>query len=269
MRPYYATASTGVTKLGAIPTIYVGATLDDSRESCRKAGCRLLKGIRDPETGLLKKCYSQFGQVAKGHIVLQKAEARNPGRYSLDYALRARRADARVVRMGMNGNPSTGWSLKQGKAIVGKILLEGLKPISYDHAWRQLKGEAKRFWSKWSMASCESESDADRAISEGWRASLVGEHRKYGLKDGRAIIQGPHTWETEGGNTAQVCPAVVKPVKVMLRGPDGIRRDYGHGIKGHDCNNCGLCVASEPGPIVVFPDHGAGVRHLTTTLETK
>jgi hypothetical protein len=107
--------------------------------------------------------------------------------------------------------------------IVSEIWTAGLAIVGYTHHWRE--PSVADAWKGRLMASADTVQDADRAVSEGWRASVV------------LPIDAPRVSHTPDGHKIVVCPAILAPKKVT-------------------CNTCRLCDASKPGPVIGFPAHG-------------
>ena len=165
-------------KTGDVPTMYIGRTRDESRESCK--GCPLL------EDG---SCYAQFGTPAIAHSGMTKAHERGKD-YSLKTALDGSRRAAKMARLGALGDPG---ALRNVKAVIRKIRDFGLDAVGYTHHWRgrpELAGEL--------MASCETLEGADQAIDNGYRAAVVLEADFKGRK-----------FTTPKGRNGIVCPAIL------------------------------------------------------------
>lgn len=199
-------------KTGDVPTAWVGASMAEARESC--AGCPLLADGR---------CYSWSGatQLAAGSA--RKNAARQPHRYTMAAALAQRVASARMVRVtGLGDIGRSGRELAD--SIVETAARAGLAVVGYSHHWRE-EGVAHA-WRGRLMASTETLADADRAVREGWRASVV------------VPADHPRLSRTPEGRPVVVCPEQVAG-RVT-------------------CNDCRLCDASRSGPIVAFREHGNG-----------
>lgn len=196
------------TKTGNVPTAWNGATREEGRKSC--AGCPLL------DAG----CYAHSGAVAMGADSVRRA-ARHGADKSLDTALHGRHKSARMVRLTGIGDIG-----RAGKAtadrIVGKIRAVGLQAVGYTHFWRE--SSVADAWRGRLMASVETLQDADRALSEGWRAAVV------------VPEDTPRTFTTPAGNRGIVCPAQIRDTVT--------------------CNDCRLCDGSKRGPVIGFRAHG-------------
>jgi len=152
-------AQSGNRKTGDIPQQFIGATRQDSLESC--GGCPLLEQV----------CFAQNGTEAWAHGQIIRALARGKD-YSLAQALEYRDKDAAYVRFGAIGDPS---ALEPAQYFADEHACReaGLGVISYTHFWkssgprsrgRHLKGHA--------MASCDTWQEAQTAVNRGWRATV-------------------------------------------------------------------------------------------------
>lgn len=177
------TATTSNRKTGNVPTMAIGRTRQESKDSC--VGCPFL------DSG---ECYAQGGTVAMGHNSMVKGYARKPERYSLKRALANRLASAKMVRLGSIGDPG---ALPGGYLadVLDAITEEGLDPVGYTHHWRGRPDLAGLL-----MASVETLAQADEAIRAGFRAAVV---LPWNWNDQR--------FTTPEGNTGIVCPAILKP----------------------------------------------------------
>jgi len=221
------TATTTNTKTGNVPSIAIGATREESFDSC--GDCSQLKA--NSETGKAR-CYSQYGQMGKAHAGMARALAKGKD-YSLDKALKGRWWGARMVRFGSVGDPAAVSRLALSLAFK-KVAKAGLAAVGYTHHWEQARNE----WLKpHLMASCDSVEHADKAFAEGWRpAAVVPTEWAYG----------PTKRLTPEGNPLQMCPAIVAKAK---------------GKRAVTCNDCRLCQPDAPGAFGIgFPYHGPGVR---------
>lgn len=199
-------------KTGDVPTAWVGASQAEARESC--SGCPLLDDGR---------CYSWSGatQLAAGSA--RKNAERQPHRYTMAAALAARVASARMVRVTGLGDIG-----RSGRALADSIVAEaarvGLAVVGYTHHWREAGVAAA--WRGRLMASTERLEDADRAVREGWRASVV------------VPADYPRLSKTPEGRAVVVCPE--------------------QATGRVTCNECRLCDAAKPGPVIAFREHGNG-----------
>jgi len=169
------------------------------------------------------KCYSWSGatQLAAGSA--RKNAERHPERYTMAAALAQRVASARMVRVtGLGDIGRSGRALAD--AVVDEAARVGLAVVGYTHHWRE-EGVAAA-WRGRLMASTETLADADRAAREGWRVSVV------------VPADHPRLSKTPEGRAVVVCPEQVTG-RVT-------------------CNDCRLCDASRPGPVIAFREHGNG-----------
>lgn len=169
------------------------------------------------------KCYSWSGatQLAAGSA--RKNAERQPHRYTMAAALAQRVASARMVRVtGLGDIGRSGRALAD--AVVAEAARAGLAVVGYTHHWRE--AAVADAWRGRLMASTETLADADRAAREGWRVSVV------------VPVDHPRLSRTPEGRAVVVCPEQATG-KVT-------------------CNDCRLCDASRPGPIVAFREHGNG-----------
>lgn len=213
------TARSGNTKTGDVPTAWVGATLEEARQSC--LGCPLL------DAG----CYAHSGSVGMGGLSARKGATRNPDRYTLKSALANRSASARMARFTAIGDIGR-IGREMATALRATVQKVGLAVVGYTHHWRE--AEVADAWKGSLMASTESLEDADEAVGQGWRATVI------------VSMDAPRTGTTPAGRKLVVCPAQEKPGVVT-------------------CNTCRLCDASRPGPVIAFRAHGnqaalAGLR---------
>jgi len=222
---YLATATTKNKKTGNVPTIAIGATREESLDSCRAVGCPLLHKKHGGEGGGDNPlCYSQHGTPSFSHSAMVKAHAKGK-QYSLRGALANASRAARMVRLGSIGDPAA-LSPIDGAYIRKAVRDEGLALVGYTHGWAM--DIAKR-WKGHIMASCETMEQADTAIADGWRAVVVLPEDFEG-----------RTFDTPDGNRGIVCPAQLQPEIVT-------------------CNTCRLCDGSKAGPVVGFIDHSPGL----------
>jgi hypothetical protein len=219
-------ARTKNAKTGDVPTLAIGATREESLASCEAIRCPLLAS---------GECYAQHGSVSWGHrsaidkIQRKGIDATSPA--AAIAAVAARAFSARMVRIGSIGDPSvarrdTLW------AFVDEARRHGLAVVGYTHGWRR-KVAADLHGTL--MASCETLVDADKAVAKGWRATVV------------VPADAPRTMATPAGRKVVVCPAQVTDGRVQ-------------------CNECRMCDASKPGPIVAFRAHGPKTRKLSERL---
>ena len=138
-------------KTGKCFAQYVGKTRKESRESCK--GCPYLE----------KFCYSQNGTVSWSHKSMIRADERGSQDYSFEGGLK-RAKQARFIRLGAIGDPSA-----TPKKELKQIREHPLPVIGYTHFWGSRGSHLKDLC----LASCGSVEEADRAISAGWRATIV------------------------------------------------------------------------------------------------
>ena len=211
------TARSANTKTGDVPTAWVGRSRADTLASC--SGCPLL-GSAERAGG----CYAHSGQPATALASVRRAESTDPHRYTLASALIRRHKGARMVRVSALGDVG-----RCGRAaadtIVATVRAAGLSLVGYTHHWKD--GDVATSWRGRLMASCDSSADVDRALSDGWRATIV-------VPDNH-----PRVSETPNGARVVVCPAQARP------------------DSGVTCNACRLCDASRPGPVIAFRAHGS------------
>lgn len=214
---YYATARTRNSKTGDVPTVWIGKTWDDSRRSCDKVKCPLRPWAREGET----VCYAFGGTPAMAFASILRSGAD----YSIETALKNRSASARIIRVGAIGDPAilpkSWWS-----RLAELAKREKLQIVSYTHGWRKRPDLAGV-----SMASCDSLAQIAEAEAKGFRAAVAT----------REMTPLSKPLVLPSGNKVVVCPAMASKAR---------------GQQTVTCNDCQLCVASKPGPHIVFPDHG-------------
>ncbi len=210
------TARSANKKTGDVPTAWVGRTEEEALASC--AGCSLAPKAVGGQGG----CYAWSGAVRFGAISARKAAAKLPERYTLAAAIKGAARSARMLRLTGIGDIG-----RSGVAIADSVASEaraaGLALVGYTHHWRE--AGVKAAWRGRLMASTETLADADRAVNEGWRATVI------------VPADAPRTSSTPGGRKVVVCPAQASD-------------------RGVTCNTCRLCDASKPGPVIAFRAHG-------------
>jgi hypothetical protein len=213
-------------KVGKVPTLWVG----DSRAACRASckGCPMLPKAPGIDTLGLSggACYAHTGAPIIAHNSVAKAARENPERYTLASALSARHKAARMVRLSAIGDAGR-LAKEVADSIVQTVQAARLSVVGYTHHWREER--VAKSWRGRLMASCNDVRQADRAVSEGWRATVV------------VPEDTPRVSVSPAGNRIVVCPAQIAEGKV-------------------DCNACRLCDASKSGPIVAFREHGNVVK---------
>jgi len=211
------TARSSNTKTGDVPTAWIGRTREATRTSC--AGCPLL-GTAERAGG----CYAHSGQPATALASVRRAERTDPTRYTLVSAIGKRHKQARMVRVSAIGDIGrSGADIARG--IVGTVKAAGLSLVGYTHHWQET--DVRTSWRGRLMASCDTPGDVDRALADGWRATLV------------VPEDHPRVSATPNGARVVVCPAQARP------------------DAGVTCNACRLCDASRPGPVIAFRAHGS------------
>lgn len=216
--------STANKKTGNVPTAWVGASREESLESCK--GCPLLDN---------RNCYAQFGSAAMGHGHMIRANAEGTD-YSLEHALEYRSRDAKIIRLAALGEPgrmSLLWwrnvhkraanppGIRFGKGFRRDFTAKPLEVVAYIHNWQSrpdLAGMA--------MASCDTLAQVDQARALGFRATVVLPRSHVG-----------RDFKTPDGATGIVCPA----------------QQSGGAVT---CNDCKLCAPKRNGPVIGFIDHG-------------
>ena len=223
---YLCTPTSTNDKTGNVPTIWIGASREESIRSCQEVGCPLLHKKYGGQGGDDQTiCYAQHGTPAFAHISTCKSHDNGKDK-SLAYALRNGSRSARMVRIGAIGDPAA-LSWLDGAQIRAAVERAGLDLIGYTHGWRLDKA---RQWRGYLMASCETLAQADAAIADGWRATVV-----------LPFDWTERTFKTPDGHTGIVCPAQIKSSRVT-------------------CNTCRLCDGSKRGPVIGFIDHGPNTQ---------
>ena len=216
--PFMWVARPGNSKTGPIPTAYVGRTVDEALASCQ--GCALL---------YLGECYA-WSAMRRGFASTRKGYARDPERYTIESALRARHPAARAIRFGALGDPSRG-GVKRIYHAARLARAEGLATIGYTHFWRQWR---YRGLSRVLLASCNTLGEAREAVAKGWVASVIVPESTPGR-----IVK-------DSGNAYVICPAQTR--------------------KGTTCNDCRMCDPQHPvwsaGKVqgVAFLNHSPAAR---------
>jgi hypothetical protein len=210
-------------KTGNIPTAFIGATVDESRESC--SGCPLLD----------KTCYAQNGAVRMSLNSLSKRLKKvGEALYSFEEALRMRWIGAKYVRVSAIGDAARA-NPEELRSMHDKARASGLGWLAYTHFQEDAiaAGNQDLF-----CASTSTFTEADEAIEKGFKRATV-------VVPMEVFDDNVKTWMTPGGNKAFICPAIVAHSK-------------GRRVT---CNQCGMCDPSRPGPkVVMFPEHGKSVQ---------
>jgi len=194
-----------------------------TRDACREScrGCPLAP----KDVGGNGACYSHSGSPAIAHNSIRKAAAAGKDR-TLTAAIRGAARSARMLRytaIGDGGRTAPGVAAR----IVEAARAARLQLVGYTHHWREAAVAAE--WRGRLMASVESMTDADAALAAGWRAAVV------------VPVDTPSRGTTPNGARFVVCPAQTSDGRVT-------------------CNDCRLCDASKPGPVIAFREHGNGVK---------
>ena len=177
-------------KTGDVPTGWVGATVEQSRESCTAVACPL----RRRADGGNGECYAWHGSPAWAFVSMARARKRGKF-YDLARALDSRKVSARMVRLGAIGDPAA-CSPLAAAFIASKVRAAGLALVGYTHGWRTAD-----HWRGRLMASCDTLAEVDQAVDLGWRATVVLPYQHSGRR-----------FTTPGGRTGVVCPAQLGPV---------------------------------------------------------
>jgi hypothetical protein len=146
-------------KTGAIPSAYVGDTVEGAWKSCE--GCAL----RDDRT-----CYAWTGLNGmrfKGAVV--PGAKKDPKRYTLSAVLARLKDVVYAARIGVLGDPSRA-RRSELRTAIAHLRRRGIAVLGYTHFWRDpanqdLRGDL--------MASCDSPEQADEALALGWRPATV------------------------------------------------------------------------------------------------
>jgi hypothetical protein len=199
------------------------AWVGTTRDACREScrGCPLAP----KDIGGNGECYSHSGSPAIAHSSIRKAAAAGKDR-TLTAAIRGAVRSARMLRytaIGDGGRTAPGVADR----IVEAARAAKLQLVGYTHHWREPAVAAE--WRGRLMASVESMADADAALAAGWRAAVV------------VPVDTPARGTTPSGARFVVCPAQTSDGRVT-------------------CNDCRLCDASRPGPVIAFREHGNGVK---------
>lgn len=221
-------------KIGRMPQLVVGATLEEARASCQ--GCSLLE----------RDCYAwhngtvvNFGLKGKVYPGLAK---HGPARYTLAWALAHRARSARYVRLTMIGDAARA-DRAELLASLETIRSHGLQLLAYTHFWREPANQELRYDF---LASCADAEEAEHALALGWRASVVLPFDHY-------ATSGPRFYSPRSGRSGVVCPAQTK---------DHVT-----------CNTCGLCSnehrAASRVPMIGFLDHGPTARKTARRVHAK
>lgn len=220
----WAAGSSNV-KTGDVPTAWVGLTRAACMDSCR--GCALAPVAVGGNGG----CYSHSGSPAIAATSIRKAAERGNNR-TLAAALSAARRTAKMVRytaIGDGGRVAPGVADRIAATIKGA----GMALVGYTHHWREAGVAAD--WRGRLMASVDNLAQADDALAQGWRPAAV------------VPADQPARGVTPGGARYIVCPAQTAEAAGRKM----------------TCNDCRLCDASRPGPVIAFRVHGNGAARVS------
>lgn len=149
-------ARTSASKLGPVPTVAVGTTLETMRATCRSTGCRHLD---------LGTCYAFGGRVGWMTEVSARAAHAPTLRQVIDLVTRS----ARLLRVGTVGDPS-GLPVEELRRTIRDAASYGLEVLGYTHGWR-LPHMAE--FRSTLLASVDNLEEADEAIAAGWRPAVL------------------------------------------------------------------------------------------------
>lgn len=177
--PLLGIGRTKNSKTGDVPTMWVGRTREESRQSC--SGCPHL---------VQRSCYSQYGTCGIAMAQIEKSYAVNPAKYEPVRAIERRNVEARIVRVTALGDAARADRSELWR-VVDAAKAAGLTVIGYTHFWhgdgRDLRGVL--------MASCDTWQGVTLAVALGWRATLV-------------LPAGTTGTRWHGGVKAVECPAI-------------------------------------------------------------
>jgi len=229
----YAAKSQNV-KTGPIPTQWIGATREESEDTCRV--CPLWAR---------NVCYSQDGSPRLGHSALLKKVRQGVDR-GIDQAITNAHEDAEFVRFGSIGDPG---SIRPEvyDAHEKRFREEGMGVISYTHHWflphaTFLKGKA--------LASADNMQDVVDAVDAGWRVAVhVDAHD--------AVFNGKTIQEVHQGTISRL-PVQGEGGRYESRSIKYFLCPAQRTNNKTTCNDCGLCDATKPMKynVIVFVEHG-------------
>ena len=217
-------------KVGDVPQMYIGRTEKACVQSCKDSGCPLLSKRYGGQNGVLsdgtklKPCYAHNGTVSFAVKSIYKALERGmESNYTLANAIRKSVRSARIMRISQIGDPSS-VTAQDAQTIYDECKKVGIQLKGFTAGWRKAS-----WWKGKLMASTMTPAEADEAVRDGWRASVV--------LPADFIGEGPkrNTFTTPQGRKGVVCPHIM-----------GARLT---------CNTCRLCVAENDGPIIGFISH--------------
>ena len=259
MTTIHWTPQSANTKTGNVPTAYIGEKEEETVASCKAVNCALLTKRHGGQDGLiklpngktlkLKPCYAHRGRpqmanwnimraakrakeqvvefLSKGKLTgVEKRKMRKAQkRYTLKEAIHQSWRGAKAVRYTAIGDGGV-IPLSQAQSIRAEVMKAGLEVLGYTRGWRLPEAQN---WKGHLMASCLTLEEADEAVEEGWRASVVlpEEMVMFGRKKNRFV--------TPGGKKGVLCPHMIEA--------------------SIQCNTCLLCVAGRHGPIIGFHTH--------------
>ncbi len=155
-------------KTGVIPTQYIGATRDETWDTCE--GCSLRPDARGG-------CYAWTGKVSRGANSVRKAAARGKD-YSIEAALSRAPRSAMVCRFGAIGDPAR---VDRAGLLrdIDTIRAESLKIVGYTHHWQEepVTGLLRSVF----LASCETLAQASEAKARGWLVAVAGPESLPGM----------------------------------------------------------------------------------------
>jgi len=246
-----ARPTTSNSKTGNIPTLTVGTSKSACASSCKKAGCPLLPKSLGGKNGQvnkslkLKACYAWNGTVRGASISMWKtidrireATGEFPHQYTVEAAIFNAKRAAKVFRVTALGDVSALPPEQWKTEIEEPILNAGLGIYGFTAGWRfahHLKGKL--------MASNFTMRTADNAVAKGWRSTCLLPKSAVGTDWSKTRFTTPQ------GNPIVVCPHQVQQHRSKLSGEPIPEK------KKITCNDCRLCVASRPGPIIGFVEH--------------
>lgn len=206
-------------KTGNVPTAFVGANREESKQSC--SGCPLLE----------KVCYAQNGAVAFSHgSAVKRFNRVGETQYTLDYALKNRAHQAKYVRVSAIGDAARANPVEL-REMHDRVRAEGLGWLAYTHFQEDaLEAGTQDLF----CASTSTFEEADAALAKGFKRATV-------VAPVEIFEEDKKSWTTPAGHRAFICPAIAAHAK-------------GRRVT---CNQCGMCDPSRPGAeVVIFPEHG-------------
>jgi hypothetical protein len=245
--PFFLTATSGNTKTGNVPTMWIGSNREQVARSCKDSGCPLLPtekgGTFDVDKEKLNgrsPCYAWAGTVQMGGQSMWKAIKKvGEVAYSTTEALKKSAFSARCVRV-------TAWgdvvSLRddQVQGFLEDLAQHNaeyrnrksfLRILGYTHAWRNAR--VAKWWKSRLMASVHSLEEADEAFDQGWRPAA---EINVDGDPGKVMV-------TPKGRKLLVCPHLLSEDQKRKITPD--------------CNDCQWCVVEKNDATfgIVFPNH--------------